>query len=85
VSAAGGATEESVACLELLQAAFPAFSFSIGPGWRGPVFEARGDPGASGLYALITDDPGELWRELAAARAGRLSPAGQASARGELR
>lgn len=50
--------------LDRLRAAFPGFSFAISPGWRGPVFEAWRDPAAGGLYAAITDDPRELWREL---------------------
>jgi hypothetical protein len=49
-----------------LGTAFPAFSFSIRPGWRGLAFEAWREDCASGLYAVITQDPAELWRELAA-------------------
>jgi hypothetical protein len=49
-----------------LQAAFPAFSFGIGRGWRGLTFEAWRDAQAPGLYALITQDASELWRELEA-------------------
>ncbi len=52
--------------LERLQAAFPAYSFGICRGWRGLAFEAWRDPGAGGLYAVITQDAGELWRELEA-------------------
>ena len=48
-----------------LRAAFPEFSFDICPGWRGLMFEAWRDPGAGGVYAVITGDAGELWRELA--------------------
>jgi hypothetical protein len=51
-----------------LRAAFPAFSFTIGPGWRGLVFEAWCDAGTGGLYAVITQDAAELWRELVASR-----------------
>ena len=47
-----------------LRAAFPEFSFTIRPGWRGLLFEAWRDSGASGLYAVITQDAGELRREL---------------------
>ena len=47
-----------------LRAAFPAFSFAVRPGWRGLMFEAWRDCGAGGLYAVITGDAGELWREL---------------------
>jgi hypothetical protein len=52
--------------LDQLRAAFPDFSFSISRGWRGPVFEAWRDPAAGGLYAVITEDARELWRELEA-------------------
>ena len=54
-----------------LQAAFPEFSFGICPGWRGPVFEAWRETGTGGLYAVITQDARELWRELEASRADR--------------
>jgi hypothetical protein len=54
--------------LALLESAFPAFSFTICRGRRGPSFEAWRDTTRSGLYAIITDDPGELWRELDMAR-----------------
>jgi hypothetical protein len=47
-----------------LRAAFPEFSFTIRPGWRGLLFEAWRDSGAGGLYAVITGDAGELRREL---------------------
>jgi hypothetical protein len=50
--------------LDHLRAAFPDFSFGVSRGWRGPVFEAWRDGGASGLYAVITQDARELWREL---------------------
>jgi hypothetical protein len=52
-----------------LRAAFPAFSISIRPCWRGLTFEAWRDPAAAGLYALITQDAGELWRVLDASQA----------------
>ncbi len=52
--------------LDELRAAFPDFSFGISRGWRGPVFEAWRDPAAGGLYAVITEDARELWRELEA-------------------
>ncbi len=52
--------------LDQLRAAFPDFSFGISRGWRGPVFEAWRDPAVGGLYAVITEDAGELWRELEA-------------------
>ena len=51
-----------------LQAAFPEFSFGICPGWRGPVFEVWRETGTGDLYALITQDTQELWRELEASR-----------------
>jgi hypothetical protein len=50
--------------LERLRAAFPAYSFGICRGWRGLAFEAWSDAGTGGLYAVITQDAGELWREL---------------------
>ena len=50
--------------LTRLESAFPAFSFAICSGWHGPRFEAWRDTTRSGLYAIITDDPHELWREL---------------------
>jgi hypothetical protein len=50
--------------LARLESAFPAFSFTIWKGWDGPRFEAWRDTTLSGLYAIITDDPRELWREL---------------------
>jgi hypothetical protein len=52
-----------------LQAAFPEFSFGICPGWRGPVFEAWSETGTGDLYAVITADVRELWRELEAGQA----------------
>jgi hypothetical protein len=52
--------------LDRLRAAFPDFSFGISRGWRGPVFEAWRDPAVGGLYAVITEDARELWRELEA-------------------
>ena len=53
-----------------LRAAFPAFSFAICTGWRGLMFEAWCDSGAGGLYAVITQDAGELWRELETSQTG---------------
>jgi hypothetical protein len=50
--------------LAQLESAFPAFSFTICKGWDGPRIEAWRDTPLSGLYAIITDDPRELWREL---------------------
>jgi hypothetical protein len=47
-----------------LQSAFPAFSFIISRNWRGFRFEAWRTTAADGLYAVITDDPNELWHEL---------------------
>jgi hypothetical protein len=52
-----------------LRAAFPEFSFGIYPGWRGPMFEAWRETGTGGLYAVITADARELWRELEASQA----------------
>ena len=55
--------------LERLRAAFPGFSFGICQGWRGPAFEAWRDPHPDGgLYAVITRDAAELWRELEGCR-----------------
>jgi hypothetical protein len=53
-----------------LRAAFPEFSFGICPGWRGLAFEAWCDPRAGGLYAVITQDAGELRHELEESRDG---------------
>ena len=50
--------------LARLESAFPAFCFTICNGWGGPRIEAWRDTSLSGLYAIITDDPRELWREL---------------------
>ena len=54
-----------------LQAAFPEFAFGICPGWRGPMFEAWRETGSGDLYAVITSDARELWRELGASQAQR--------------
>jgi hypothetical protein len=62
--------------LARLRVAYPAFFFSIRPGWRGLMFEAWRDAGASGLYAVITQDAGELWRELGASQGGLRPVAG---------
>jgi hypothetical protein len=59
-----------------LRAAFPEFTFDIRPGWRGLAFEAWRDPGAGGVYAVITGDAGELWRELAGSQGG-MRPTGE--------
>ncbi|MGP0025037.1 MAG: hypothetical protein ACLPKE_17005 [Streptosporangiaceae bacterium] len=56
--------------LERLRAAFPAYSFGICRGWRGLAFEAWRDASMDGLYAVITQDVGELWRELEAGQDG---------------
>jgi hypothetical protein len=53
-----------------LQAVFPEFSFTIGPGWRGLTFEAWRDTGGAGLYAVVTGDIAELWHELEKYRDG---------------
>ena len=58
-----------------LQAAFPEFSFGICPGWRGPVFEAWSETGTGDLYAVITADARELWRELEASQADQRAAA----------
>jgi hypothetical protein len=59
-----GVPPSMTAHLARLRAAFPAFSFSIRPGWRGQTFEAWREPTAAGLYAVITNDASELWHEL---------------------
>jgi hypothetical protein len=66
--------------LERLRAVFPAYSFAICRGWRGLAFEAWRDAGTDGLYAVITQDAAELWRELDAGQ-DRLRPV--ANTRGE--
>ena len=58
-----------------LQGAFPDFSFGICPGWRGPMFEAWRETGGGGLYAVITADARELWRELEAGQADQRAAA----------
>jgi hypothetical protein len=58
-----------------LQAAFPEFSFGICPGWRGPVFEVWRETGTGDLYAVITADARELWRELEASQANQRAAA----------
>jgi hypothetical protein len=55
---------EMRADLARFESTFPAFSFMICMGWDGPRIEAWRDTNLGGLYAIITDDPGELWREL---------------------
>ena len=54
-----------------LRTAFPEFSFVICPGWRGLMFEAWREPGLGGLCAVVTQDAGELWHELAASQRER--------------
>jgi hypothetical protein len=58
-----------------LQAAFPGFAFGICPGWRGPMFEAWREAGTGDLYAMITSDARELWRELEASQADQRAAA----------
>jgi hypothetical protein len=60
--------------LARLRAAFPAFSFGICRGSRGLMFEAWRDTVTSGLYAVITPDAREIWRELEACQPGREAP-----------
>jgi hypothetical protein len=50
--------------LTRFESAFPTFSFMICTGWDGPRIEAWRVTTLSGLYAIITDDPDELLREL---------------------
>ena len=70
IRARSGALPWRRAELVRLRAAFPEFSFNIGPGWRGLTFEAWRDPGAGGVYAVITRDARELWRELEKSQGG---------------
>jgi hypothetical protein len=58
-----------------LRAAFPEFSFGICPGWRGPMIEAWRETGTGDLYAVITSDARELWRELETSHAQRKTAA----------
>jgi len=60
----GTTPTEMQADLAQLKSAFPGFSITICKRWDGPRFEAWRDTPQSGLYAIITDDPRELWREL---------------------
>jgi len=60
--------------LARLRAAFPAFSFNICRGWRGLMFEAWRDTAASGLYAVITQDAREVWREMEACQPEQGTP-----------
>lgn len=54
--------------LARLESSFPGFSFAVSRGWRGLRFEAWRSSAADGLYAVKTDDPRELWRELETAQ-----------------
>lgn len=53
--------------LSRLERAFPGYSFAISKGRNGPRLEAWRSVTQGGLYAVITDDPSELWCELGAA------------------
>jgi hypothetical protein len=51
---------------EALRRAFPAWSIAVQP-WAGDRARIEAvNPHGSGLYALISTDPAELWRELSA-------------------
>ena len=63
----GGAPMWMRTDLARLESVFPAFSFTICRGRRGPSFEAWRRSTPSGLYAIITDDLDELWHELSTA------------------
>jgi hypothetical protein len=66
---APGATISLYLQAEALRRAFPAWSIAVQP-WAGDRarIEAVNTRGG-GLYALISTDPAELWRELCASRA----------------
>jgi hypothetical protein len=54
---------------EALRRAFPAWSIAVQP-WQGDRARIEAvNPHGGGLYALISTDPAELWRELCASRA----------------
>jgi hypothetical protein len=54
---------------EALRRAFPAWSIAVQP-WAGDRARIEAvNPDGGGLYALISTDPAELWRELCASRA----------------
>jgi len=53
-----------------LEADYPQWRFAVRPGYGGPRVEAHRPHAPSGLYALITADPGELRRELDSATPG---------------
>jgi hypothetical protein len=54
---------------EALRRAFPAWSIAVQP-WAGDRARIEAvNPHGAGLYALISTDPAELWRELCASRA----------------
>lgn len=47
-----------------LQVEYPGWCFAIRRGFSGPRVEAYRPHADSGLYAVITDDPAEIRREL---------------------
>jgi hypothetical protein len=54
---------------EALRRAFPAWSIAVQP-WQGDRARIEAvNPHGAGLYALISTDPAELWRELCASHA----------------
>jgi hypothetical protein len=54
---------------EALRRAFPAWSIAVQP-WHGDRARIEAvNPHGGGLYALISTDPAELWRELRASHA----------------
>ena len=54
---------------EALRRAFPAWSIAVQP-WQGDRARIEAvNPHGGGLYALISTDPAELWRELSATQA----------------
>jgi hypothetical protein len=63
---------------EALRRAFPAWSIAVQP-WAGDQARIEAvNPHGGGLYALISTDPAELWRELSADHApGRFTSSAQ--------
>jgi hypothetical protein len=54
---------------EALRRAFPAWSIAVQPRHGDRARIEAVNPHGSGLYALISTDPAELWRELSASHA----------------
>ena len=54
---------------EALRRAFPAWSIAVQPRTGDRARIEAVNPHGGGLYALISTDPAELWRELSASHA----------------